>query len=56
MIADVGTIVVVKNPSDFVGAVLGASEAQTKGILSNAIGKVLIIDEVSLVGKIGIAD
>lgn len=38
---------VVKNPSDFVGAHLGQSEAQTKAILTNSVGKVLIIDEVS---------
>ena len=38
---------ITKNPSDFIGAVLGASEQNTKGILANAIGKVLIIDEVS---------
>ena len=38
--------VVVKNPSDFVGNVLGASESQTKAILSNTVGKVLVIDEV----------
>jgi hypothetical protein len=38
--------VITKNPSDFVGAVLGASEQNTKAILANAIGKVLIIDEV----------
>ncbi|RXW21350.1 hypothetical protein EST38_g4498 [Candolleomyces aberdarensis] len=37
--------VVVKNPADFVGAVLGESEKKTKGILSNSIGKVLVIDE-----------
>ena len=37
---------ITKNPSDFVGAVLGASEQNTKAILSNAMGKVLIIDEV----------
>jgi hypothetical protein len=37
--------VVVKNPSDFVGDVLGASEKQTKGILSSTVGKVLVIDE-----------
>ncbi|KAF8159714.1 P-loop containing nucleoside triphosphate hydrolase protein [Crassisporium funariophilum] len=49
VLADLGLLsngeVVVKNPSDFVGAVLGASEANTKAILSNAVGKVLIIDE-----------
>ncbi|KAJ4289260.1 hypothetical protein N0V88_007010 [Collariella sp. IMI 366227] len=37
--------VVVKNPSDFVGAHLGQSEQQTKGILAAALGKVLVIDE-----------
>ena len=37
---------ITKNPSDFVGAVLGASEQNTKAILANAMGKVLIIDEV----------
>jgi len=41
-------LVVSKNPSDFVGAVLGASESNTKAILANSIGKVLIIDEVSM--------
>ena len=37
--------VVVKNPSDFVGNVIGQSEANTKAILATTIGKVLIIDE-----------
>ncbi|KAF4126208.1 Superfamily I DNA and/or RNA helicase [Geosmithia morbida] len=37
--------VVIKNPADFVGSVLGQSEQQTKGILSACIGKVLVIDE-----------
>ncbi|KYK57109.1 CbxX/CfqX [Drechmeria coniospora] len=37
--------VVVKNPSDFVGSVLGQSETLTKGILSSTVGKVLVIDE-----------
>ena len=36
---------VVKNPSDFVGDVLGASETTTKGILASTLGKVLVIDE-----------
>lgn len=35
----------VKNPSDFVGAALGQSEQNTKGILASAVGKVLVIDE-----------
>ncbi|KPM34618.1 hypothetical protein AK830_g11960 [Neonectria ditissima] len=37
--------VVVKNPADFVGAHLGQSESQTKGILAATEGKVLVIDE-----------
>ncbi|KAJ7066957.1 P-loop containing nucleoside triphosphate hydrolase protein [Mycena amicta] len=49
ILADLGMIskgeVIVKNPSDFVGDVLGASERQTKQILANSIGKVLVIDE-----------
>ncbi|KAM0516959.1 hypothetical protein ACHAPE_005071 [Trichoderma viride] len=36
---------VVKNPSDFIGAALGVSESQTKGILAATLGKVLVIDE-----------
>lgn len=35
----------IKNPSDFVGNVIGASEANTKAILATTVGKVLIIDE-----------
>ena len=38
-------VVVIKNPSDFVGDVLGASEKTTKGILASTVGKVLVIDE-----------
>jgi SpoVK/Ycf46/Vps4 family AAA+-type ATPase len=37
--------VVVKNPSDFVGSVIGESEKNTKGILVSTIGKALVIDE-----------
>jgi hypothetical protein len=36
--------VVVKTPADFVGSVLGGSEANTKAILASTVGKVLIID------------
>lgn len=36
----------VKNPSDFIGDVLGASESKTRGILAATAGKVLVIDEV----------
>lgn len=38
--------VMVKNPSDFIGDVLGASENKTKAILATTVGKVLVIDEV----------
>ena len=37
---------VLKNPADFVGSVLGESEKNTKGILASTVGKVLVIDEV----------
>ncbi|KAI1470408.1 P-loop containing nucleoside triphosphate hydrolase protein [Daldinia caldariorum] len=37
--------VIIKNPSDFVGAYLGHSEKNTKAILESTKGKVLIIDE-----------
>ncbi|KAG1804050.1 P-loop containing nucleoside triphosphate hydrolase protein [Suillus subaureus] len=37
--------VVIKNPSDFVGAYLGHSEKNTKAILDSTVGKVLVIDE-----------
>ena len=46
--SDTSLVVVLKNPSDFVGAVLGASETNTKPILANAVGKVVIIDELFL--------
>jgi Holliday junction resolvasome RuvABC ATP-dependent DNA helicase subunit len=49
VLADIGLLsngeVVVRNPSDFVGDVLGASEKTTKGILASTVGKVLVIDE-----------
>jgi hypothetical protein len=38
-------IVIVKNPSDFIGSVVGGSEENTKKILKSAAGKVLVIDE-----------
>ncbi|OQD77170.1 hypothetical protein PENDEC_c003G01589 [Penicillium decumbens] len=37
--------VVIKNPSDFFGSVIGESEKNTKGILAATLGKVLVIDE-----------
>ncbi|KAF9264160.1 P-loop containing nucleoside triphosphate hydrolase protein [Marasmius fiardii PR-910] len=37
--------VIIKNPSDFVGAHLGESEQKTKAILASTVGKVLVIDE-----------
>lgn len=49
ILADIGLLssgeVVVKTPADFVGSVIGASEANTKGILAATVGKVLVIDE-----------
>lgn len=42
---NVGCSVLCRNPSDFVGAVLGESEKLTKGILAASLGKVLVIDE-----------
>ncbi|KAJ5972007.1 ATPase AAA-type core [Penicillium vulpinum] len=49
ILVDIGFLsngeVVVKNPSDFVGAVIGESEKNTKGILASTLGKVLVIDE-----------
>ncbi|RYP80552.1 hypothetical protein DL769_002400 [Monosporascus sp. CRB-8-3] len=49
ILADMGLLskreVVVKNPSDFVGAAIGQSEENTKKILKAAAGKVLVIDE-----------
>jgi SpoVK/Ycf46/Vps4 family AAA+-type ATPase len=38
--------VVVKNPADLIGNVIGQSEANTKAILAATLGKVLVIDEV----------
>eukprot|EP01041_Mallomonas_annulata_P005723 gene5723-11565_t len=37
--------VIMKNPSDFIGSVLGSSEVQTRAILVLAEGSVLVIDE-----------
>ncbi|KAK1144124.1 hypothetical protein N8T08_005786 [Aspergillus melleus] len=49
ILVDIGFLsngeVVVKNPADFVGSVVGESEKITKGILASTIGKVLVIDE-----------
>ncbi|PGH11549.1 hypothetical protein AJ79_04807 [Helicocarpus griseus UAMH5409] len=49
ILADLGLLtngeVVIKNPADFIGNVLGASETNTKAILKATEGKVLIIDE-----------
>ncbi|KAE8154703.1 P-loop containing nucleoside triphosphate hydrolase protein [Aspergillus avenaceus] len=49
ILVDIGYLsngeVVVKNPADFVGSVIGESEKNTKGILASTVGKVLVIDE-----------
>ncbi|KAH6712371.1 NFX1-type zinc finger-containing protein 1 [Leptodontidium sp. MPI-SDFR-AT-0119] len=59
ILADIGLLsngeVVIKNPSDFVGNVIGQSEANTKAILATTAGKLLIIDEAYMLypGKSG---
>lgn len=40
----IGTVA-LKNPADFIGSALGQSEQNTKAILANTIGKILVIDE-----------
>ncbi|THU96868.1 P-loop containing nucleoside triphosphate hydrolase protein [Dendrothele bispora CBS 962.96] len=48
--------VVIKSPSDFVGSALGESQKNTKAILANTVGKVLVIDEAYMLyggGKTG---
>ncbi|KAK4552285.1 hypothetical protein LTR86_010455 [Recurvomyces mirabilis] len=49
--------VMVKTPADFIGSVMGGSEANTKAILDNAKGKVLVIDEAyGIYGGSGTSD
>ncbi|MCJ1382149.1 hypothetical protein MMC17_005261 [Xylographa soralifera] len=49
VLSDLGLLtngeVVLKNPADFVGSVLGETEKNTKAILKATEGKVLVIDE-----------
>ncbi|KAF9882882.1 hypothetical protein FE257_004919 [Aspergillus nanangensis] len=60
ILVDIGLLsngeVVVKNPSDFVGSVIGESEKNTKDILAAALGKVLVIDEAYSLFAGGTAD
>jgi SpoVK/Ycf46/Vps4 family AAA+-type ATPase len=60
ILADIGLLsngeVVVKNPADFVGSVLGGSEANTKAILASTVGKVLIIDEAYMLASGAVDD
>ncbi|KAJ5055777.1 P-loop containing nucleoside triphosphate hydrolase protein [Bipolaris maydis] len=60
ILADIGLLssgeVVVKNPADFVGNVIGGSEANTKAILASTVGKVLIIDEAYMLAGGGKPD
>ncbi|KAH7096945.1 P-loop containing nucleoside triphosphate hydrolase protein [Auriculariales sp. MPI-PUGE-AT-0066] len=60
ILADIGMLskgeVVMKNPSDFKGQYIGASEAQTKDILKSTVGKVLVIDEAYMLYKGGGSD
>ncbi|KAJ6576430.1 hypothetical protein DFH09DRAFT_1149320 [Mycena vulgaris] len=54
-----GKVLILKNPSDFIGAHLGHSEKNTKAILATTIGKVLVIDEAYMLfssGKHGIGN
>ncbi|KAK5048890.1 hypothetical protein LTR84_005310 [Exophiala bonariae] len=55
ILADMGFLssgeVVVKNPSDFIGNILGASESTTKAILASTVGKVLVIDEAYILSR-----
>ncbi len=49
--------VIVKNPSDFIGSVLGESYQKTVAILDAAVGKVLVIDEAyGLFSAAGVKD
>lgn len=49
ILAEIGVLstseCVVKTPADFIGSVIGESEKNTKAILENTKGKVLVIDE-----------
>ncbi|PYH78053.1 P-loop containing nucleoside triphosphate hydrolase protein [Aspergillus uvarum CBS 121591] len=60
ILVDIGLLsngeVVVKNPSDFIGAVMGESEKNTKGILAATLGKVLVIDEAYGLSASGTSD
>ncbi|RAL15897.1 P-loop containing nucleoside triphosphate hydrolase protein [Aspergillus homomorphus CBS 101889] len=60
ILVDIGLLsngeVVVKNPSDFIGAVMGESEKNTKGILAATLGKVLVIDEAYGLSTSGSSD
>lgn len=55
ILADIGLLssseCVLKTPSDFIGNVMGGSESQTKSILENTKGKVLVIDEAYMLGS-----
>ncbi|KAI9925314.1 hypothetical protein MW887_006242 [Aspergillus wentii] len=60
ILVDIGLLsngeVIVKNPADFVGSVLGESERNTKGILASTVGKVLVIDEAYMLSGGGSRD
>ncbi|VDC00512.1 unnamed protein product [Peniophora sp. CBMAI 1063] len=55
VLADIGMLsngeVLMKNPSDLKGQYVGQSEAHTKAVLRNAVGKVLVIDEAYMLYK-----
>ncbi|PNS16705.1 NFX1-type zinc finger-containing protein 1 [Sphaceloma murrayae] len=59
VLADIGLLstseCVLTTPSDFIGSVIGESEKNTKAILENTKGKVLVIDEAYMLStSIGI--
>ena len=55
ILADIGLLstseCVLKTPSDFIGNVMGDSEARTKAILESTKGKVLVIDEAYMLAS-----
>ncbi|PYH64566.1 uncharacterized protein BO88DRAFT_429616 [Aspergillus vadensis CBS 113365] len=46
---------IVKNLSDFIGNVIGGSEATIKGILASTLSKVLVIDKVYILGGMSLS-
>lgn len=51
--SNVYAAVIVKNPSDFIGAVLGASQANRKADFDNAVGKLSLSTTTRQVPRLG---